>query len=184
MCTKPDEIIERYKMVCLNEVRACEFIKAFPRMTIGGKEVGPFEVGHQANLPNWIIERLLVEGIVVLSSEDSYDSMARLQTLYREESNHSKLADFPPLLYAALNKKIHRLQMDKTSLDPRSHEDIERVERILQVMIETRLSKLLRVAKSGAYQEKRKQMTFEERWLCEEIVNLLSSWRQGNLGSL
>jgi hypothetical protein len=34
------------------------------------------------------------------------------------------------------------------------------------------------VAKSGAYQEKRKQMTKEERWLCEELVSLLSSWRE------
>jgi len=45
-------------------------------------------------------------------------------------------------------------------------------------LVETRLSKILRVAKSGAYQEKRNQMAHEERWLCEELVDLLSGWRQ------
>jgi hypothetical protein len=45
-------------------------------------------------------------------------------------------------------------------------------------LVETRLSKILRVAKSGAYMEKRKQMAYEERWLCEELIDLLSGWRQ------
>jgi hypothetical protein len=34
------------------------------------------------------------------------------------------------------------------------------------------------------YQDKRKQMTFEERWLCDEIAGLLSSWREEILKSL
>lgn len=55
-------------------------------------------------------------------------------------------------------------------MDPRRYEEIERMQRMIPFLVETRLSKIIRVAKSGAYQEKRKQMTNEERWLCEEIA--------------
>jgi hypothetical protein len=48
-------------------------------------------------------------------------------------------------------------------------------------LVETRISKILRVAKSGGYQEKRKLMAYEERWLCEELIDLLSGWRQNIL---
>jgi DNA replication initiation complex subunit (GINS family) len=63
-------------------------------------------------------------------------------------------------------------------MGPRIYDEIEKMQRMVPFLIETRLSKIIRVAKSGAYQEKRKQMTEEERWLCEELVSLLSSWRE------
>ncbi|MHA2044920.1 MAG: hypothetical protein ACW99G_09000, partial [Candidatus Thorarchaeota archaeon] len=65
-----------------------------------------------------------------------------------------------------------------TSIDPRKYEEIEKLQRMVPFLVETRLSKILRVAKSGAYMEKRKQMAYEERWLCEELIDLLSGWRQ------
>ncbi|MGY5852039.1 MAG: hypothetical protein RTU92_00565 [Candidatus Thorarchaeota archaeon] len=184
ICAQPNEIVERYQMAFMNEVRSCEFLKALPKMTVGGKEIGPFEVGQQASLPNWVLERFLMDNIVEIAPEDSYESMVRLQTHYRGENKHPRLQELPPLLYAALSKKMHRLQSDKTSLDPRLHEDIERIETMIKVMIDTRLSKILRAAKSGMYQDKRKQMTFEERWLCDEIAGLLSAWREEVLKSL
>ena len=70
------------------------------------------------------------------------------------------------------------LQSDKSSLDPRLYDEIERLERMIPMLLESRLSKIIRVAKSGAMQDKRKDMTLEERWLCQELTDLLSDWRK------
>lgn len=165
-------------MLFLNEVRECIFQEPFSEINVIGKTLGPFKKGDKATLPNWVIESLLNHEIVDLTP-DAYDSVRRLQNLYREEEKQPhKLQTFQPFLYTALGRKLHRLQSDRTSLDPRKYEEIEKLQRMVPFLVETRLSKILRVAKSGAYQEKRKQMAFEERWLCEELIGLFSSWRQ------
>ena len=173
------EVIERFKMDFMNETRGCMFKEDTPKLIIGGKKFGPFKTGDQTDLPNWVIEKLLMHNLVSLLPEDAYESIRRLQNLYRaEEKQPHKLQSFHPYLYSAINQKILRLQSDKTSLDPRKYEEIEKMQRIVPFLIETRLSKILRVAKSGAFQEKKKQMTYEERWLCEEILKILTSWRE------
>ena len=83
-----------------------------------------------------------------------------------------------PLLYAAWSRKMLRYQSDKTSLDPRRYDEIEKMQRMMPFLVETRVSKIWRVAKSGAYLDKKKQMTNEERWLCEALIKLISSWRK------
>ena len=173
------EVMKRFEMLFLNENRDCIFEKQVPEFTIKGQKFGPFKKGDRVTLPNWVIERLLKYDYVDIAPEDAYESLRRLQNLYREEEKHPhKLQTFQPFLYAAIARKTLRLQSDKTSMDPRKYEEVEKLRKMTPFLVETRLSKILRVAKSGAYQEKRNQMAHEERWLCEELVRLLAGWRQ------
>ncbi|MBD3159662.1 MAG: hypothetical protein GF309_12795 [Candidatus Lokiarchaeota archaeon] len=174
----PRKMVQRYLMLFLNAKRKCIFRQDFEELTIGDWTIGPFRAGEEARLPNWIIEKLDSNDIVDIAPEDALESLRRLQNQYRAEDRHPhKLQSFHPHLYAALERKMTRLQSDKTSLDPRSFDEIEKMQRMIPSLVETRLSKIIRVAKSGAYQDKREYMTMEERWLCEELVELLSSWR-------
>jgi DNA replication initiation complex subunit (GINS family) len=179
LCSEAKDEMNRFEMLFLNETRECIFQKPMPEIIVGGNKLGPFKKDDQVSFPNWIIEQLLKHDIVDIVPEDAYDSLRRLQNLYREEEKQPhKLQTFQPFLYTALSRKVLRLQSDRTSIDPRKYDEIEKLQRILPFLVETRLSKILRVAKSGAYQEKRKQMAYEERWLCEELIDLLSGWRQ------
>ena len=173
------DVVKRFEMAFLNESRDCIFQENVPQITAAGEKFGPFKKGDRASLPNWVIEKLLKNEYVDITPEDAYESLRRLQNLYREEEKHPhKLQTFQPFLYAAIARKTLRLQSDKTSMDPRKYDEVEKLRKMTPFLVETRLSKILRVAKSGAYQEKKNQMAHEERWLCEELVNLLSEWRQ------
>jgi len=173
------EVMKRFEMAFLNESRDCIFQENVPQVTVAGEKFGPFKKGDRASLPNWVIEKLLKYEYVDITPEDAYESLRRLQNLYREEEKQPhKLQTFQPFLYTAIARKTLRLQSDKTSMDPRKYEEVEKLRKMTPFLVETRLSKILRVAKSGAYQEKRNQMAHEERWLCEELVGLLSGWRQ------
>ena len=179
LCSEAKEEMNRFEMMFLNEARECIFQKPMPEITVAGNKLGPFKKGDQVSLPNWIIEQLLKHDIVDIAVKDAYDSLRQLQNLYREEEKQPhRLQTFQPFLYTALSRKVLRLQSDRTSIDPRKYDEIEKLQRMVPFLVETRLSKILRVAKSGAYQEKRKQMAYEERWLCEELIELLSGWRQ------
>lgn len=179
LCSEAKDVMGRFDMLFLNEIRECIFQKSISEIDVSGQKLGPFKEGDRANLPNWVIERLLNHEVVDIAPEDAYDSVRRLQNLYREEEKQPhKLQTFQPFLYRAFSRKLLRLQSDRTSIGPRKYEEIEKLQRMVPFLVETRLSKILRVAKSGAYQEKRKQMAYEERWLCEELIDLLSGWRQ------
>ena len=173
------DVMKRYEMGFLNEYRECTFREDVPVINISGKKYGPFVAGESTTLPNWVIENLLKHEKVDISSGDAYESIRKLQNLSREEEKHPHaLQTFQPYLYAAIARKTLRLESDKTSMDPRKYDEVEKLRKITPILVETRLSKILRVAKSGAYLEKRNQMAHEERWLCEELVELLSGWRQ------
>ncbi|MHA2424173.1 MAG: hypothetical protein ACXAEF_05260 [Candidatus Thorarchaeota archaeon] len=179
LCSEAKDEMNRFEMMFLNEARECIVHKPIPEIIVGGNKLGPFKQGDRVSFPNWIIEQFLKHNIADIVPEDSYDSLRRLQNLYREEEKQPhKLQTFQPFLYTALSRKVLRLQSDRTSIDPRKYDEIEKLQRMVPFLVETRLSKILRVAKSGAYQEKRKQMAYEERWLCEELIDLLSGWRQ------
>ena len=182
ICSEAKDEMNRFEMMFLNETRECIFQKSMPEVTVAGNKIGPFKKGDRASFPNWAIERFMRYDFIDIVPEDAYDSLRRLQNLYREEEKQPhKLQTFQPYLYTALNRKVLRLQSDRTSIDPRKYDEIEKLQRMVPFLVETRLSKILRVAKSGAYQEKRKQMAYEERWLCEELIDLLSGWRQNIL---
>ncbi len=179
LCNEAKDVMKRYNMLFLNEIRECIVQKPIPAINVGGEKLGPFAKGDRVSFPNWVIERLLNHESVAIDTKDAYDSVRRLQNLYREEEKQPhKLQTFEPFLYTAFGRKLLRLQSDRTSMDPRKYDEIEKLQRMVPFLVEARLSKILRVAKSGAYQEKRKQMAFEERWLCEELIDLFSGWRQ------
>ena len=175
----PKDVIERYRMKFLNDTRGCVTNKEIPELVIAGQKIGPYQVGVRVDLPNWVIENLVNQSLVEIEPDDDYESLRNLQGLYRNEKDQPhKLQTFHPLLYAALSRKMLCYQRDKTSLDPESYDEIEKMQIMIRFLVETRVSKIWRVAKSGAYVDKKKQMTNEERWLCEALIELISSWRK------
>ncbi|TXT56865.1 MAG: hypothetical protein BAJATHORv1_20462 [Candidatus Thorarchaeota archaeon] len=173
------DVMSRFGMEFLHEVRSCVFQKDSPELKYGSLKIGPFKSGSKVELPNWVIDVLLHEQIVEISPENEYESSRNLQNIrWNEEQYPHKMQAIPPFLYQALCRKIARLQNDKTILDKRRYDEIERTQKMLPFLVETRLLKILRVANSGALREKQSDMTLEERWLGEQLSLLLTNWRQ------
>lgn len=181
-CSDSKDVMKRFEMAFLNESRECIFHENVSQINVVGEKFGPFKKGDRASLPNWIIENLLKHELIGIipqeAPEEAYESLKSLQNLYYNEEKEPQLQKFPPFLYTAIARKSQRLQSDKTSMDPKKYTEVAKLRKIAESLIKTRESKILRVAKSGAYQEKRDQMAHEERWLCEELIELLSGWRQ------
>jgi hypothetical protein len=174
-----EEARDRFRMLFLNEMRPCIFREDVPEVNVGDKKVGPYKAGATENLPNWAIEILMAHKLVDLDPREAYESLIEIQKLYdAERRNPHVLQTFPTALYSALSRRMHLIQRDRTSLGPRISDEIKDRQRIVQMLIQTRLTKIIQVARSGADQDKRKRMTQEERWLCDELDMLLSSWRK------
>lgn len=173
------EAMKRFEMLFFNENRECIFQKPVPEFTVLGQKFGPFQKGDNAELPNWVIERLLKEDYIDIAPRHAYESYRQLQNIFNNiRKGQQAFLELQPFFYRALARKSLRLQSDKTSTDPRKYEEAENFYKMIRDIVETRSSQILLVADSDAYRDNRQQMTLEERWLCEEITGLLSGWRQ------
>ena len=171
--------MDRFEMQFLMDKRRCIFTADIPRIVIAGREMGPFKRGQEASMPNWAIEKLSSHGLAEVHQDDEYESTADLKKFYHNEKGQPyNLQQFPDFIYTAAGRKLLRLQGDKTSLDPKRYEDIESIQQMLSVMVETRLTKILSIAKSGAHHDKRKKMAHEEKWLLDRLDYLISTWRE------
>lgn len=173
-----DEAIERTTMGFLNETRTCEFKRDLAALNVGGQILGPFKTGDSVTLPNWAIEKLSERDYVQVHIQNAYDSTRNVDILHNREQKqkHSTLEDFPPFFYVAVNRKIARLQRDKTSLDPVSVDDIERLDSRLKSLIEMRQPKIMRAAVSRSCFKWQSHMTNEEKWLCNRLSETLLQW--------
>ena len=173
------EIVEQAQMEFANDTRLCIVSKRIPELIIAGEKVGPFSPSTEVFFPNWAISTLLKHGFIEVNQDDNYASLQYIQNIYRREEDNAHMGLHPihPLLYAAISRKLIKLRGEKASLDPKQYDEIEKLRRFLGIISQKRLSKILRVAVSGAYQEKKSEMTLEERWLCEELSKTISDWK-------
>lgn len=175
-----EEELDRIQMEFLNDKRTCEFVQDVPELSVCGQTIGPFKKGSRAELPNWIIEILRSQKIVRLIPAENYDSSRVLENLYREEhkKKHGALQVLPPFLYTAINRRIFLLQCDKTSLDPVSIDEIERLQTQLYSLIEARQPKIIRAVTSNSCSKWQTHLTREERLLCELISSIITFWKK------
>ncbi len=185
-----DEVVSplaRFRMEFLNDSRTCIFLQDTPQFEAGGKQYGPFKSGVQVDLPNWVLDSFIIQGIVELAPEDAYDSVRRIQNFFNQERGQPRKLHGPlpsKFMYIALAQKVRRLKGDKTSLDPRTYEEIDKIQKVARFLRDTRLSKILRVADAGITQDMARRMTVEEKWLCDELALLLSKWKSAVLNEL
>ncbi len=174
-----EEARARFRMLFLNEVRPCIIREDVPEISVGDRKIGPYKAGATEDLPNWTIEILVAHGLVDLAPEKAYESLTKVQERYDlQRRNPHILEEFPNALYSGLSRRLQLIQRDKTSLDPEIRDEIKQRQRLVQMLIQMRLTNIIQAAKSGTDQDKRKRMTQEERWLCDELDMLLSSWRE------
>ncbi|UCH03887.1 MAG: hypothetical protein JSW05_09880 [Candidatus Thorarchaeota archaeon] len=174
-----EEARGRFRTLFLNETRPCIFREDVPEISVGGKKIGPYKAGVTEDLPNWAIEILMTHGLADLDSNEAYELLAKAQDYYeRQRRNPHILKEFPNALYSGLSRRLQLIQRDKTSLDPEIRDEIKHRQRFVQKLIQMRLTSIIQVARSGADQDKRERMSQEERWLCDELEMLLSSWRE------
>lgn len=165
-------------MFFLDEIRPCILREDVPEVSIGGKKIGPYKAGATVDLPNWAIEILVAHRLADLDPKREYESLSDVQGRYlSQRSNPDILKEFPTAFYSAMSRRLQLIQRDKTSLDPEIRNEIKHRQRVVQMLTQMRLTNIIHVARSGGDRDTLKRMSQEERWLCNELDMLFSSWR-------
>jgi hypothetical protein len=152
--------------------RNCQEIK------LAGLKVGPFEEGNEYEVQHWIARELVKSGIARFRKEELLDAAKLYKIQWKERVQTTRqISKLPEDFYPKLRRYLVELKQEITK-KPEKMREYEKVTRLTQDIINSRLKKIVSLASAPAQTEQiLRNFTREERFLYEEIYKLISEWR-------
>ena len=171
-----EDSLKRVNFIFKNEVIYTKGIANHNRFTILGESFGPFEKGKEYRLPYFIAVPFIENKILKIHSREKWDNtdVQRFAIserddqglLYRENKfflNKIKLSRF------LLEKEVGANKIPKADLDRFNSHSIN--------LIDNRLFKLLKLARSNLSLEDERKLTSSEKLLFLKLFELIKIWR-------
>jgi hypothetical protein len=149
-----------------------------PEIKLAGLNVGPFEEGNEYEIQYWIARELVKSGIARLREGELLDSAKLHKIQWKERVQTARqTSELPKDFYPKLRRYLVELKEEITK-KPEKMREYEKVRRLTQDIINSRLKKIVSLASAPAQTEQiLKNFTNEEKFLYEEIYKLISEWR-------
>ena len=150
--------------------------KPIEKFTLQETTFGPIEKGREFTIPHWIAAELIAAKMVVLKDEQV--KVPTLQKTLWQETEDSALQSLPSDFFQQVRNSIERLSL----LNEKEPNDVRlaaqtRMEHLFRDLLTNRLLKLMKLSlREERLREAKKKMTGEERWLFDQLVDLIRNW--------
>jgi hypothetical protein len=171
------QTLKRYDFIFRNQEISTECIKDYDGFSIFGQNYGPFEKGKKYKLKFFIGIVLIEYDILKLHNSEKCDSMD-IQRFAVTERDDIKLVQRKELNILTKLKNFRRL-MEKDVKDLiKPKIDLDRYNSYLISLIDTRLLKLLKLAKSDLSLDDEQRLTETEKILYDIFFKIIKFWRE------
>ncbi len=169
--------LRRINFIFRNEEVSIECVKQYDQFTLLGEKIGPFEQGKSYKLKFFKAIPFIENGILKIKSSKKYDNVDVQRFAIGERDDQrlvnrnddfflNKIKEFKKILEKDVNDKI-RLQLD-----------LDRYNSYTSDIIDSRLLKLLRLAKTELSLDDERRLTLSERLLFKRIYKLIDVWKK------
>ena len=150
----------------------------FPEVKLAGLTVGPFEEGNEYETYYWIARDLEKSGIVHFREEELLDTAKLYKIQWKERAlTGGQISSVPDDFYPKLRRYLAQLK-EEVAKNPEKMLDYERVRRLTQDIVNSRLKKVVSLASAPTQTEQTlKNVSGEERFLYEQLCRLVHEWR-------
>jgi hypothetical protein len=151
--------------------------KPIDEITLQDTTYGPVEKGREFSIPHWVAKELIAADMVKL--KDPHIKVPTLQKTLWQETEDSTLQVLSPDFFQQVRRALEHL----TVLNEKEPNDVRfaaqtRMEHLFRDLIVNRLLKLMKLSlREERLRETKKKMTGEERWLFDQLVNLIRNWQ-------
>jgi hypothetical protein len=151
--------------------------KPIDEFTLQDTKFGPVEKGREFTIPQWVAVELIATNMVKLKDEPI--KVPTLQKTLWQETEDSALQSLTPDFFQQIRNSIEQL----STLNEKEPNDVRlaaqtRMEHLFRDLIVNRLLKLMKLSlREERLRETKKKMTGEERWLFDQLVNLIRNWK-------
>ncbi len=175
-----DELIDslnRINFIFRNEDIYTECIKDYIGFTIFGEKFGPFEKGKKYKLKFSLAIPFINSDILKIAPDDKCDNID-LQRFAIEERDDQRLVGRQYIYFLNKIKEFH-LFMEKDVKDKKKPQQfLDNFKSYFTSVLDSRLLKILRIAKSDLSLEVEKRLSVSEYLLYNHIYKIINIWRE------
>jgi hypothetical protein len=173
---KLEDSLNRVNFIFKNGEISTECINSYPRFSILGGDFGPFEKGEKYVLPFFVALSLIENNILKIPINEKCDNVDVQRYAISERDNQMLLKRDNNYF---LNKiKEFKFFIEKEIEDKNKPKiDLDRFTSYSTNIIDSRLLKLLKLAKSNLSLEDERRLTSSEIILFHKLFELLKVWR-------
>jgi len=173
---KLEESLNRVNFIFKNEEITTECINAYNRFSVLGESFGPFEKGEKYNLPFFVALSFIENNILKLAISEKCDNVDVQRYAISERDNQM-------LLQRENNYFLNKIKESKFFIEKEVQEknkpkiDLDRFTSYSTNIVDSRLLKLLKLAKSNLSSEDERRLTSSEIILFNKLFELIKVWR-------
>lgn len=172
-----EDLLNRVNFIFKHSEILTECIKDYKGFSLLNIKIGPFEKGKTYRTKFFIAVPLIMKGILRIAPQEKCDNIV-VQRYAISERDDRRLGEIEEKNF--LNKikefKIFMEKLVEEGAKPKS--DLDKFNSYMANIIDSRLLKLLRLARSELSVADERRLTNSERILIDQISELIQKWRE------
>ena len=145
-----------------------------------GVKIGTHSAGEEFQIRRWVAEQLKDAETVRLKDEEIMDlrSLQKIQWIETSLQTGRKVSELPEMFYPKLRRYIHQLQ------EKEMHSELNQALRLANDVVNSRLNRVINLSSTSPVTNAMiRNLTDEEKGLCESLSKIISDWREKILQS-
>ncbi|MCL2288295.1 MAG: hypothetical protein FWC33_03840 [Candidatus Bathyarchaeota archaeon] len=149
----------------------------FAEMKLAGLNVGPFDEGNEYQVYYWIAKELQAAGIVHIREEELLDGSKLYKAQWKEGVQiPGMISELPQNFYPKLRRYL--IFAEAEAVQPEKIQEYHKVKALAKDIINSRLKKIISLSSASAQSDQvLKKLTTEEKIIYEQLVEIISTWK-------
>lgn len=163
-----------------NEIVNVVATKNIRDMDLVGLKIGAHNAGDEFQLRLWIAEQLTDAETVRLKDEEiiNLTSLQKIQWIETSLQTGRRISELPEMFYPKLRRYIHQLK------EKEMYSELNQALRLANDVINSRLNRVVNLSSASPITNTMvRNLTDEEKWLCESLNKIIFGWKETILSS-
>lgn len=153
-----------------------------PEVKLVGLTVGPFDEGNEYEVYFWVAKELASAGMVHFRENELLDATKLFKAQWKEGVQiPGQIGELPDDFYPKLRRYLLELK-EQSQKQSEKYQEYDRARQLARDIVNSRLKKIVAIASAPTQSEMvLKKFTNEERLISNQLVKLISGWKNNIL---
>ena len=152
--------------------------RSYPEIQLAGLSIGPFEEGNEYEVQYWIAKELTGLGIAHFRDDFGINATKLYKIQWKERVQIAgQISELFEYFYPKLRRYLANIKAE-ISTNPEKAQDYEKARHLAMDIVNSRLKKIITLSAGPIQTETiRRRLTFEERFIYEQLGKMISEWK-------
>jgi len=153
-----------------------------PEIKLVGLTVGPFDEGNEYEVYFWVAKELASAGMVHFRENELLDATKLFKAQWKEGVQiPGQIGELPDDFYPKLRRYLLELK-EQSQKQSEKYQEYDRARQLARDIVNSRLKKIVAISSAPTQSEMvLKKFTNEERLISDQLVKLISGWKNNIL---